>query len=373
MTLSRRWVALFAILTALCATGAVALVSTARAAACQVAAAGDIAETGGAQQRTGDQIRALAPQAVLTLGDNVYENGTLAEYNTWYQPAWGSFKAITHPAPGNHEYQTAGAAGYFAYFGLAPATQSYYAFDVCGWRLYSLNSELTASTSPTRAAMLSWFAADAAAHADQPSIAYWHKPRWSDGTGHGDDPLQQDLFAAAATAHVRIVLNGHDHVYERYTEMNAAGAASSGGTREFIVGTGGAGLGAFDASPATTSQKRITGSHGAMLLTLRPNGFDWKFADWDGSTTDTGTTTWAVATSTSSTTSSTTSVPPSTTTSPPASTTPCPPTAGTVTVTASVTVTATVTKSVGFAPPTTVTPVVVAPAVTVTPTVIAEG
>lgn len=282
MTLRRGWAAIG--LAAALVAGGVALVSAteASAAACQVAAAGDIGETGGQQQHTGDQVRALAPQYVLALGDLAYENGSTADFAARYNPAWGSFRAITKPAPGNHEYQTANAAGYFAYFS---PIDPYYAFDVCGWRLYSLNSELTGAA---RSTMVSWFAADSAAHAAQPRLAYWHKPRWSDGTSHGNDPIQQDLWSAAATGGTKVVLNGHEHLYTRFAEMNAAGAASAGGTREFVVGTGGAALTAFGAISAN-DQRHVTNSHGVMLLTLRATGYDWKWADWDGSVSDVGT------------------------------------------------------------------------------------
>lgn len=378
MTLSRRRVAIATALAGALAIGAMALVTVAPAdaATCQVAAAGDIGESGGNQSHTGDQIRAAAPQFVLPLGDEAYDSGTTAEFAANYNPFWGSFKSITRPTPGNHEYETAGAAGYFAYFAGQVGTSAYYAFDVCGWRLYSMNSELTGGARTT---MLSWFTADVASHPGQPRLGYWHKPRYNDGTSHGDDTGQQDLWAAMTAAGVKVVLNGHEHSYQRWAEMNSSGVATAGGTREFIVGTGGATLNDFGSTIRANDQKHVTGSHGAMVLTLRANGYDWKWADWDGSVSDTGSLNWTVATPTTtppitSTTSPVTTTPPVTSTTPPATTTACPP-AATVTVTATQTVTATaaaatVTKSIGFAPPTTVTPVVVAPAVTVTPTVL---
>ena len=98
------------------------------------AAAGDIGESGGHQQATGDLVRSLAPAAVLPLGDEAYEDGTLVDFQTYYDPAWGSFNSSAYPTPGNHEYHTAGASGYFDYFG-ARAPGPYYSFDVGSWHM----------------------------------------------------------------------------------------------------------------------------------------------------------------------------------------------------------------------------------------------
>ena len=48
---------------------------------------------------------------VFTAGDNAYENGSDADFQNCYDPSWGRHKARTHPVTGNHEYNTAGAAG----------------------------------------------------------------------------------------------------------------------------------------------------------------------------------------------------------------------------------------------------------------------
>jgi hypothetical protein len=358
-----------------------ALVNQAHAAGvtCTVAGAGDIAESGGQQMNVSNQILALNPAAVITLGDLAYENGTTADFNAWYTPSWGrpAIKAITHPAPGNHEYgspeYTTSGADYFTYFGLNQATQSYYAWDICGWRFYSLNSELTTTTSPTRAAELAWLAADVAAHPGQLKVAYWHKPRYSDGSGHGNDATQQDLFAFVAdpTRGFKAILNGHDHVFERYSFMTAAGttATPDTGVREIIVGTGGAGLSGFDGSYPAQSQARVTNSHGVIQLTLSSNAVAYRWADWDGSVSDAWTDTFTQSTNTTASSpppSSTTTRPPTSTSTPPPSggttstpaptspttttTTPCPP-ASTVTQTVTATVTTTVTGEPGAAAP----------------------
>src|SRR3990170_1223387 len=80
--------------------------------------------------------------AVLTLGDNQYPKGELANFQASYAPTWGQYLAVTHPSVGNHEYLTAGAAGYFGYFGTAAAdpVKGYYSFDLGAWHLIAINS-----------------------------------------------------------------------------------------------------------------------------------------------------------------------------------------------------------------------------------------
>jgi len=248
---------------------------------CTVAAAGDIAEAGGDQEATAGVVASLDPTAVLTLGDNAYDSGSASEFRTYYDPSWGRFKAITHPAVGNHEYQTPGAAGYLDYFGVQP----YYAYDVCGWHAYSLNREISGAE---RDAELAWLRADLAAHRGVPMLAVWHEPRWTSGTKHGSDGGAADLWEAVVAGGVRVVLNGHEHSYERFAELDAQGRPAPGGTREFIVGEGGGGdLSAFG-DPLAASQARISGAHGVLSLTLRPDGYDWRLVQVGGTVADQG-------------------------------------------------------------------------------------
>ena len=306
MIVRRRGAALVAALTMCLAGGAIALTTTASAASCTVAGAGDIGQVSdGPQRQTGDLVRSLDPAAVFTLGDNVQVDGAASEYTDLYAPYWGSFKAITRPAPGNHDYNagsTPPGSAYAAYFGVQP----YYAWDLCGWRLYSLNAELTGAT---KAAEVSWFAADLTAHPGVPAVAYWHQPRWSDVASNGPDPEQQDLWAAAVAGGVKVVMNGHEHAYERFAPMNASGQPAEGGTREFIAGTGGARLKTFNATPSAASQKRISG-HGILALTLRTTGYDWRWTGTDVADTDAGSEDWGTSTTSSTTTSSSSTTPP---------------------------------------------------------------
>jgi acid phosphatase type 7 len=258
--------------------------------------------------------------AVLALGDQHY-CGSLPEYQQAYDPTWGRVKSITHPIPGNHEYLTsggstptigcdssnAGAAGYFNYFGSAAGTpgQGWYSFDMGTWHLIALNSNCSdvggcIPTSPQGV----WLAADLAAHANQCILAYWHIPLFSSGGRAAQNGywLWKQLYAA----HADVVLDGHDHIYERFDPQDASGVADPNGIREFIVGTGGANHTSI-ATVAANSVVRDTTTFGVLALTLHAGSYDWTFEPAVGTFTDSGSATCHNAGSTPSPSSSPTS------------------------------------------------------------------
>ncbi len=251
-----------------------------------VAAAGDICSSPTDCAPTAKLLDAVAPTRVLTLGDNAYPDGTSSDYAGYYAPNWGRFKAKTSPTPGNHDYHTAGGAGYFAYFG-AQAPGAYYSYDLGAWHLISLNGEIGIAAGSVQE---TWLKNDLAAHPTRCTLAYWHEPRFSSGAEHGSNssfgPFWRDLYAAGAD----LVLNGHDHEYERFAPQNPSGSADANGIREFVVGTGGASHYTF-ARPIANSEIRDNTSYGVLKLTLHPTSYDWQFLPINGASfTDSGTT-----------------------------------------------------------------------------------
>jgi hypothetical protein len=245
--------------------------------------AGDISSCSNNNDEATAKLLDNIPGTVFTAGDNAYTSGTSTEFQNCYEPTWGRHKARTKPVPGNHEYNTSGAAGYFQYFNNIA---SYYAYDLGSWRIYALNSEIDTSATSTQ---VKWLQADLAANPRQCVLAYWHRPRWSSGK-HGNNPDVQPLWEALYNAGAELVLNGHDHSYERFTRMNANGSAATLGMREIVVGTGGAGLYAFG-TILPTSQSRNASAHGVLKLTLNATGYDWQFIPVAGkSFTDSGST-----------------------------------------------------------------------------------
>jgi len=256
-----------------------------------IAAAGDIAScTSSADEATAQLLDSIAPTRVLTLGDHVYPNGTDAEFADCYQPTWGRHKATTQPAPGNHDYNTPGAAGYYNYFGAAAGdpAKGYYAFDLGAWHIYALNSNCADVPCGAGSAQEQWLRADLAAHPQSCLAAYMHHPRFSSGATHGSTPGVSALWSALYDHRVDLVLEGHDHVYERFTRLDPTGAIDlTRGIRSFVVGTGGAGLYSFG-TPLTGSEAR-SATHGVLKLILRSAGYDWTFMPVAGSSyTDSG-------------------------------------------------------------------------------------
>lgn len=238
---------------------------------------------------TSDLALALAPAAVLVLGDSQYEDGTLAKYQASYDPSWGRLKAITHPVPGNHEYATAGAAGYYDYFGMAAGdpAKGYASFDLGGWHLIGLNSSCGAAGGCGAASPQGqWLATDLAAHPGVCTLAYWHQPRFSSGP-HGDDAAYAAFWNLLHGAGADLVLAGHDHGYERFAPQSPAAAADPAGIREFVVGTGGKNLTSVSTVRAN-SEVRNYGAFGVLELKLWPNGYQWRFVGVDGSILDSG-------------------------------------------------------------------------------------
>jgi hypothetical protein len=251
-----------------------------------ITAAGDICGSSTDCAATANLLDSLNPTAVLTLGDNAYNDGSLTEYNSYYKPNWGRQDGKIYPAPGNHEFHTANAQGYRDYFG-ARAPALYYSYDLGAWHLISLPGDDTMSASAGSAQEV-WLKADLAAHPSQCILAYWHEPRFSSGAEHGSDstfdPIWRDLYAAGAD----VVLNGHDHEYERFAPQNPSGVADPKGIREFVVGTGGVSHYTFGA-PVANSEVRDNTSFGVLKLTLHSGGYDWQFVPAAGSSfTDSG-------------------------------------------------------------------------------------
>jgi len=245
-----------------------------------ITAAGDIATSGTGDSKTAALIRTLNPGRVLTLGDNAYPDGTLQQFNRYYDPTWGRFKWKTSPSPGNHDYHTSGATGYFTYFGSrAPAPN--YTYVVGNWRMVSLNS------ATNRASALTFLRKRLNADSHLCELVYFHHPRWSSGA-HGSNPNLDAIWDEAVAQGVDVVLSGHDHSYERFAPLNSSGNPVSVGTRQFVVGTGGASLYNFR-SALSGSQRRIK-MWGVLRMELRADSYGWSFRNVSNEGLDWGST-----------------------------------------------------------------------------------
>ena len=219
---------------------------------------------------------------VVTLGDHAYPNGTGSDFERCYEPTWGRHKQRTRPSPGNHDYQSNRAAPYFAYFGAnaGPAGRGYYSYDLGAWHIIALNSHIAAGSDSDQAM---WLRADLAANPVACTLAYWHVPLFSSGAVHGNDNTMKAIWDILAEAGADGVVAAHEHTYERFAPQTSSGRADPNGIRQFVVGTGGAGLYAFG-QIQPNSEARSNDSYGVLKLTLRATSYDWEFVPVAGRT-----------------------------------------------------------------------------------------
>jgi hypothetical protein len=234
-----------------------------------------------AQRTTADLVIGLKPAAVLALGDTQYDDGSPEEYDS-YDASWGKFKEITLPVVGNHEYQTPDAKGYYDYFGdrAGKAGEGWYTASLGAWRVIVLNSECAEVGGCDSESPQGRWLADQLDGAPRCTLAAFHRPRFSSGLEHGGDPALEPLWAQLADGGVDVVLNGHEHDYERFLPRDAEGQVGSG-PMEFVVGTGGHSLRSFS-RVERGSEVRWDDSVGVLAMTLRPDGYDWRFVGPEG-------------------------------------------------------------------------------------------
>ncbi len=260
----------------------------------RVVAAGDLVDcAGGAQEQTAALAESLHPDAVLALGDLVYPNGTIDEYLDCYAPTWGRLRPLTHPVVGNHEYHTAHAGPFWAYFcgASGPPFRGYYSFSLGPWHAIVLNSncgqdldvpsyvpddfESCDAGSP----QARWLERDLAEHAGQCTLVAWHHPRITSGK-QDDGGSMRDLWGLLQAGGADVVVNGHAHLYNRFAKLGADGHASPDGIRSFVVGAGGHELAKSVRSPE--GLEASDDEHfGVLSLELRKTSFSWQFLSSD--------------------------------------------------------------------------------------------
>lgn len=247
------------------------------------------------QHRATDDLLSGA-DAVFPLGDLQYSAGTLDQFNRSYDPTWGQYAGATFPVPGNHEYQTVGAQGFVDYWASkgrpTGGSVGYHSFDFGAWHVVALNSSGHGCTDGPPCSEGSpqndFLEQDLAATTKACIVAYWHAPLFNSGSRHGAAPsvrpFWDDLYAVGAD----IVLNGHEHSYQRFAKQDPSGNAVSNGIREFVVGTGGSEHYALLATPDPDLEYGNADSFGVLRLTLGTDSYSWRFVDITGAVLDSG-------------------------------------------------------------------------------------
>ncbi|MGH9176177.1 MAG: metallophosphoesterase family protein [Vicinamibacterales bacterium] len=244
-------------------------------------AVGDIGQCGSpAVAQTARLADGIEGQVVLA-GDLAYPHGSMRNFIECFDPDWGSNRRRWRPVPGNHEYETPFAAGYFQYFGEA-AGIGHYAFRAGDWLVLMLNSNVDAGPG---SAQYEFARGELVANRGACAMAVWHHPLFSSGP-NGPSLFMRELWSLLQGSGVDVIVAAHEHFYERFGKQDTVGRSDPGGIRQFIVGTGGARLYNFQRM-AANSQARIA-AHGVLRLTLNPASYDWAFIDITGSVADAG-------------------------------------------------------------------------------------
>jgi acid phosphatase type 7 len=260
-----------------------------------IVAAGDIASCSDtADEATTRLVGSIDGATVLTLGDEAYPDGTAQDFEECYEPTWGQFKERTRPSPGNHEYETEGASAYFDYFGkmAGDPDEGYYSYDLGAWHIVALNSncgEGECGVGEIRCGFGSpegrWLQEDLAANDEQKcTLAYFHHPLFTSGSYRPGIERVERLWEILYAAGVDVVLNGHDHNYQRFAPQDPNGKADpQRGIREFVVGTGGRSLNEIS-DPIANTEVYNDQTYGVLKLTLHPKKYEWEFVPVEGET-----------------------------------------------------------------------------------------
>jgi len=254
-----------------------------------VVAAGDIADCSREDDQATARLLGGIEGTILTLGDHAYPDGSAEDFAACYDPSWGQFKARTMPSPGNHEYETAGASGYFDYFGKAAGDpdKGYYSYDLGSWHIVALNSNCGVGEirCGPGSAQVQWLEEDLAANDEEAcTLAYFHHPLFTSGSYRpGIEPVER-LWEILYAGGVDVVLNGHDHNYQHFASQDPKGRADpEGGIMQFVVGTGGRSH--YQISlPIANTEVYNDDTFGVLELTLHPKRYDWEFVPVKGET-----------------------------------------------------------------------------------------
>ena len=237
--------------------------------------------------KTAKLVEDMKPAAVITMGDNQYDDAHLSDFKSYYDKTWGKFKPITHPIPGNHEsYDDTPFKGYEDYFGAIakPQGKRYYSWEMGNWHFIALDSnDFVTHDAFAEPPQLTWLKQDLANNKKGCVAAYYHHPRWSSGD-HGDNPDSTELWNIMTAGKVDLVLNGHDHDYERFVPQNADGKADANGPVEIVGGSGGANL--YDLSPAHQTTAKLLKTFGVLKLSMTDTSFQTQLIGVDGQVLD---------------------------------------------------------------------------------------
>ena len=222
---------------------------------------------------------------LLLAGDIAYPSGTMEQYMRCFDPELGRYKSRTWAAPGNHDYETPGAAGYFTYFGerAGPARRGYYAIRQATWQVLMLNSNLPMTRNSPQ---FEFARVQLTTNRSRCAMAIMHHPFDTSGP-NGPNPQQRDLWDMMYGLGLDVVVAGHDHIYERHAPQDASQRSDPArGIRLFIAGTGGATP--YQRARSAMHSEVFLSMYGLLRLKLEPALYEWEFLDANGTVRDRG-------------------------------------------------------------------------------------
>jgi hypothetical protein len=257
-----------------------------------VAAVGDGAGGEVNENNVVSLISSWNPNLLLYLGD-VYEEGSYSEFVNWYgsgSQLFATFRAITDPTVGNHEYLEANtASSYFYYWDNVP---NYYSFTTGGWHFVSLNANNQFVPTLAGSPQYQWLAQDLAANTSPCTLVFFHQPLFNIGV-EGSDDAMLPIWSLLVGSKVDLVLTGHDHDYQRWLPLDGSGQPdAANGVTQFVVGTGGHHIQTFVTSDPRMARGFDSTSQplpwGALRLELTSTGASYHFVNTDGTELDSG-------------------------------------------------------------------------------------
>ena len=260
----------------------VALAMLATGCAVRITAAGDIGGSAAEDKPVSDQIIGVNPSWVLIPGDVVYPDGQPSGYTGFFNQTWGRFRSKIIATPGNHDYGTANATGFYGYFRQA----NFFGKDIgLGWRVEVVNCEIACGAGSAQEVAIK---ADAVAHRKEHLILLVHRPRFTGGSSHGPFTALTAIWNDLAANGGEFAIAGHNHDYERFARMTGSGVIDRvHGMRQFVAGTGGNGL--YTVRPVVGEEAFQYTKHGVLSVSLAPSSYSWKFIATDGQVMDSGT------------------------------------------------------------------------------------
>ena len=223
---------------------------------------------------------------VLLAGDLAYDSGTVDEFRRCFDPDFGRFRSRLWAAPGNHDYQTPGAAGYFSYFGerAGPDRRGFYSVRIASWLVLMLNSNVPMGANSEQ---IEFVRRELDRSTARCTLAVWHHPFDSSGPNGGHAGQQRMLWDLMYQRNVDVVVTGHDHLYERHAPQDSNQRRDDvRGIRLFVSGGGGAPP--YQVARGAVNSERVISTHGLLRLKLDAALYEWEFLNQTGNVLDRG-------------------------------------------------------------------------------------